>query len=109
MSSIEQHLNIQELSKQVPDWREILEDLIQKEMEQLEKNGHARPNDFVGMDRYDSDEELRARNDDFNRYSKLKDFRIKLDATRKSPTKKSLMERLSGKKRNKESLFDEER
>ena len=109
MHGIEQHLDIKTLSQQVPDWREILEELIQNELEQLEKQDYARRNDLLTLDRYDSDKELHERAEGFDKYSKLTSFKAKLDATKEQDPPKNFIQRLTSAKKPQESLFDEER
>jgi len=54
--------------------RELIEELVKKAMEELEKQDYARPCDRGGIDKYDSPEDQAEHAEGFNRYIKLKNI-----------------------------------
>ena len=103
LESIEEHASIQELSEKIPDWKEVLEELIQEEIKRLQDSDLARSNNIE--DKYDSEEELKARSLGYDRFSKLSMFQSRL-ADLRDPVKKTFFQKLLGKKS--EQLFHED-
>ena len=77
-----------DISQHIPDWKEIIEGLIGQEIKRLQDEDLARPNDYRGFDQYDSQEELDARKEGFERYTKLVNMKKRLKDAPKAEKKK---------------------
>lgn len=87
---INQHSNIQDLSDTVPQWREILENLIQRRLAELKSQGYDQLPNTAGSDKYDTPEEKAAKENGFYDYSSLKDFLTRL-RNLQTPQTKSIL------------------
>ena len=98
---------MKETLTRVPDWKDIIQELVEQEMKRLESYDYARPLDGAGCDKYDSDKKEHA--EGFNKYCKLRDMHEKLVRDKQNgEPKQTLFDRLK-KKKKKTFLDDNER
>lgn len=101
------HDNIEsDISQHIPDWKEIIQNLIEQELKRLKDEDLARSNAYTGIDKYDSQEELDARKEGLERYSKLVKINQRLNNDQKAESKKRAPFSWL-KKQPKESFFED--
>ena len=111
LKQIQEHLGVSKsrtkLSEIIPGWKEIVQELLEDEMRRLENADCARPNDYTGIDRYDSDEEKNARSAGFSKYQKIGSMMEKLVMDKKHSNQRNTL--LSAVFPKKETSFLDER